>query len=122
MLPISFSVIHAAGNIPVRYEWIQIVPLDATLNDICRLIHAGLLSFCERSLICDQRCADDAWRAIVLLLAFPFYRRDYRPGVMPPYFYQAQRFQRFAERLPIKNGLLHVEALAVDKETVLSNT
>ena len=118
----SFRVTHPAGNIPVRIDWIASVPLDSTLNDICRLIQARLWDFCKRSLSGDQRYADEALRAIVLLLAIPFYRRDCRPGLMPPYFYQAQRFQRLADRFPIKNGVLHVEALAVDKETVLSNT
>ena len=117
----SFRVTHPAGNIPIRFEWVGSVPRDGTLNDICRLIHAVLWDFCKFSLSGDQRYADDASRAIVLLLAIPLHRRDYRPGVMPPYFYQAQRFQRLAERFPIKNGLLHVEALAVDKQTVLSN-
>ena len=119
---VSFRVLYPAGQIPIHYEWVESVPCDATLNDVCRLIQAMLWECSNNSFIGGQRYADDALRAIVLLLAIPFYRRDYRPGVMPPYFYQAHRFQRFAARLPRRNGLLHVEAFAVDKEMVISNT
>ena len=60
----SFRVTHPAGNIPIRFEWVGSVPRDATLNDICRLIHAALWDFCKFSLSGDQRYADDASRAI----------------------------------------------------------
>ena len=118
----SFRVVYQAGRVPVRGKWVASVPLNATLNDICRLIQVRLWERCKGLRVGGQWYDDDALRTVVLLLSVPFYRSDYRPGIMPPYFYQAHRLQRFAEQFPKRKGRLHVEALAMDKETVLSNT
>ena len=117
---VSFRVTYQAGRVPVRGTWVASVPLDATLNDVCKLIQVRLWEYCKRQpfggLYYDDN--DDALSTIVFLESIPFFRRDYGPGNLPLYFYQAYHFQRFVGHLPRRNGRIHVEALVLSREFV----
>ena len=122
-LRISFRVSTRAGRVPIRYKWVASVPLDATLNDICRLIQIKLCDLCKRQPIGGRwHEDDDVLGTIVLLVAIPFHHPQRRPGPLPPYFYQAHHVERFTKWLPRKNGLLHIDAVALDRDTVILNT
>ena len=123
LMRMSFGVtFYIRGHESIRGRWIARVPLDATLNDLCRLVQAKLCKGSRGGSIGGRYDDEDVLSTVVLLLSFPFYQRDYRPGIMPPYFYLAHCFQRFAARFPKRKGLLHVQALAMSKEAVIWNT
>ena len=119
LLRMSFGVsFYTKYRVPISGKWRASVPVDATLNDLCRLVHAKL---CKEGRTRRTRGVYDDFdllNAVVGLLAVPFFKRDYRPGIMLPYYYQAHCFQRFATYFPKRKGLLHVQAIATSKEGI----
>ena len=123
LLRVSIRIRTGVGYAPFIYRWVASLPCDATLNDVCRLVQIKLCELCERQPIGERWYEiEHVLGAIVLLMPIPFRHPYSRPGPLPPYFYQAHHVQQFTKWLPRKNGLIHIDAVAVDRDIVISST
>ena len=114
LLPVIITVFSHADDAPLHCTWFANVPSDATLNDVCSLIHSKLWELYRGQEVDGWRCDDSLlWRTNVRLMMFPW-RYVGKHGTMPPYVYHAHRFLPYAAKLERKNGLPYVVAMAYE--------
>ena len=116
-LPMAFTVFAHPDSAPLHCTGFISVPSAATLNDVCSLIHCRLWELFRGQDVQGWRCDDSLlFTTTVRLMMFPW-RYVGRHGMVPPYVYQAHRFQPYVAKLERKSGFPHVVAMAFQRQS-----
>ena len=110
--PVVFTISSPPKQISFYGKWVANVPVDATMNDVCKMMHAKLWELAEEPNVADWWYCDDR---TLLSTKVVLTEDPWRPTTtLPLYVCQARYFHQYIGSLEKEDGLPHVRAIAFD--------